>query len=154
MHFADLHGRRSYSRWPASGQSKLANLLFTYEFARRLTSRGAETLSAGCHPGYADTNLQTAGFRMEGARVMERAAHIANRIFSQTVEMGALPTLYAATAEDVRSGDYIGPSQTFASWGPPVKLASNARTPHTADAARLWAVSEELTGVRFNDLDA
>jgi len=154
MNFDDLDGRRSYGRWPAYGQSKLSNLLFAYELQRRLTARGADAISVACHPGYADTNLQTAGFRMEGARGMERAAHVANRIFSQSVEMGALPTLYAATSDEVRGGDYIGPSRMFESWGPPAKVKSNARSHDAAAAARLWNVSEDLTGVRIAALDA
>lgn len=154
MNFDDLHGRRRYSRWPTYGQSKLANLLFAYELQRRLAARGAGTISVACHPGYAETNLQTAGFRMEGAQGMERAAHLANRIFSQSAEMGALPTLYAATSDEVRGGDYIGPSRMFESWGPPTKVKSNARSHDVAAAARLWEVSEELTGVRMAMVDA
>jgi NAD(P)-dependent dehydrogenase (short-subunit alcohol dehydrogenase family) len=154
MNFDDLHGRKSYGRWTAYGQSKLANLLFAYELQRRLAARGADTISVACHPGYAATNLQTAGFRMEGARAMERVAEFVNDLLSQSAEMGALPMLYAATSPDVRGGDYIGPRDFFETWGPPAKAQSSARS-HDAEAAvHLWEASEELTGVRFTALEA
>ena len=77
---------------------------------------------------------------------------VMNRLFSQTAEMGALPTLYAATAPAVGGGDYIGPDAMFESWGHPVKVGSSARSRSVEDARRLWEVSEELTGVRFDAL--
>jgi hypothetical protein len=76
----------------------------------------------------------------------------ANGVFSQPAAMGALPTLYAATAPDVRGGDYYGPDRMFESWGHPTKVGSSARSHDAESARRLWELSEELTGVRYAGL--
>jgi NAD(P)-dependent dehydrogenase (short-subunit alcohol dehydrogenase family) len=147
--FDDLQSEKSYSKWPAYAQSKLANLLFTYELQRRLESAGKAAISVACHPGYAATNLQATGPRMAGSRVMEAIMEIGNRLFSQSAAMGALPTLYAATAPEVRGADYIGPDGFMENTGHPRKTASTTRS-HDRDAARrLWQMSEELTAVRY-----
>ena len=86
---------------------------------------------------------------MDGSRFMERAAELGNRIFSQDAAMGSLPTLFAATAPEVDGGDYIGPNRMFETWGHPTKVPSSARSRDPDAAARLWQVSEALTGVRF-----
>jgi hypothetical protein len=147
--FGDLHGERSYGKWRAYGQSKLANLLFAYELDRRLRRAGSETISVACHPGYAATDLQATGPRQEGAKRRERLMGLLNRIVAQSAEMGALPMLYAATAKDVDGGDYIGPGGFMESRGHPTHVSSNERS-HSHDVAtRLWTVSEELTGVDY-----
>ena len=149
MAWDDLHGERRYRKWAAYGQSKLANLLFTYELQRRLEAARKDAIAVAAHPGYAATNLQTAGPRMEGSTLMERISLLGNRLFSQTAELGALPTLYAAAASGVRGGDYFGPDRMFETWGHPKRVRSNARSHDRADQARLWQVSEQLTGVSF-----
>jgi len=151
IHFDDLQWERSYRRWGAYGQSKLANLLFTYELQRRCAAAGASLISVACHPGYAATNLQAAGPRMEGSTWMESLSEFANRVAAQSAAMGALPTLYAATA-DVHGGDYIGPDGFGELWGNPKKVQSNQRSHDTAAATKLWEVSEQLTGVRYTAL--
>jgi hypothetical protein len=152
MNFDDLQSERGYRRWRAYGQSKLANLLFAYELERRLVASGSDTISLACHPGYAATNLQLAGPRMDESSFMERASEWANGVFGQSAAMGALPTLYASTAPDANGGDYIGPSDYFESWGHPKKVQSSSRS-HDAEAARrLWELSESLTGVAFDAL--
>ncbi len=149
IHFDDLQSERRYQKWEAYGQSKLANLLFTYELQRRFVGAGARAIAVACHPGYSATNLQAAGPRMAGTPFMERAMAVANRLLAQSAAMGALPTLYAATAPDVHGGDYIGPGGLGEAWGYPRKVRSSARS-HDADAARrLWDESEVLTGVRY-----
>ena len=153
MNWRDLHSERSYWRWPANGQSKLANLLFTFELDRRLRRRGSATLAVGCHPGYAETNLQTAGAKLMGSSLREQGMRLMNRVFAQSAAMGALPTLYAACAEDVDGADYIGPDGLGEAWGHPKKVAASARARDRADQKRLWGISEELTGVRFEALD-
>jgi NAD(P)-dependent dehydrogenase (short-subunit alcohol dehydrogenase family) len=152
MRFDDLQGERSYGKWTAYGQSKLANLLFTHQLHRRLDAKRAETVSVACHPGYAATNLQFAGPRMQGSSLLEAGAGLMNRLFSQSAAMGALPTLYAATAPDVRGGEYFGPGGFAEMWGSPKKVRSSARSHDAADAARLWEISEDATGVRFDAL--
>jgi NAD(P)-dependent dehydrogenase (short-subunit alcohol dehydrogenase family) len=150
--FANLDGARSYGRWRAYTQSKLANLLFTYELQRRFTAAGVAAISVSCHPGWAETNLQSAGARMDGSRFGERLTDIGNRLFAQSAAMGALPTLYAATAADVNGCDYIGPRGLLGMRGAPVKVKSSARSYDASVAAQLWQVSEQLTGVRYQNL--
>ncbi len=153
MHWDDLQLERGYQRWSAYSQSKLANLLFAYELDRRLRHKGARAASTAAHPGYAATNLQFVGARMDGSRFMERFFVLGNRLLGQSAADGALPTLYAATSPDVASGDYVGPSRMFEAWGSPKKVGSSARSHDAADARRLWERSEELTGVRMAALD-
>ncbi len=149
MRFDDLQGERSYGKWSAYGQSKLANLLFHFELQRRFEAAGADAISVACHPGWAATNLQTAGPRMQGSGWMERLAGLGNRLFAQSAAMGALPTLYAAAAPEVRGGDYIGPDGFMENAGYPKRVGSSRRARDRAAAARLWEVSEALTGVRY-----
>jgi NAD(P)-dependent dehydrogenase (short-subunit alcohol dehydrogenase family) len=148
---ADLNSERGYRRWVAYGRSKTANLLFTHELARRLAAAGSDVVAAAAHPGYAATNLQTAGPLAEGRRGAERLMALANRVIAQPAEAGALPTLYAATAPGVRPDSFTGPS--LAMWrGAP---APSWRAPWTLDdraGRRLWTASEQLTGVSYDAL--
>jgi hypothetical protein len=152
IRFDDLNWEKGYRKWLAYGQSKLANLLFAYELQRRLDAAGAQLISVACHPGYAATNLQLAGPRMEGSSLMEFLSQLSNRLVAQSAAMGALPTLYAATAPDVRGGDYIGPDGLFENWGYPKKVRSNRQSHDHEAARRLWEISERLTGVRYDAL--
>ena len=149
INFDDLQSERSYSKWGAYGQSKLANLLFAYELQRKLDAAGSGTISVAAHPGYASTNLQSVGPQMEGSKLGERTMSAANRVLAQSAAMGALPEVYAATSPDVRGGDYIGPDGFMGQKGFPQKVGSNSRSYDQRVAARLWAVSEELTGVSY-----
>ncbi len=149
IHWDDLQLERSYGKWHAYAQSKLANLLFAFELDRRLRKAGASVISVAAHPGYAATNLQAVGARMEGARISEKIFALGNKLFAQSAAMGALPTLYAATAAAVQGGDYFGPDGFSEMWGHPRKVGSTARSKDLADAARLWELSEKLTDVRF-----
>jgi NAD(P)-dependent dehydrogenase (short-subunit alcohol dehydrogenase family) len=139
INFDDLNGERRYVRQSAYAQSKLANLLFTYELQRRLATAGQETLAVATHPGWASTNLPRYSFYIR----------LLDPLLSQTAAMGALPTLYAATALDVHGGDYVGPGGFLELHGHPKKVKSSARSHDEAVARRLWAVSEELTQVRY-----
>ncbi|WP_217177124.1 oxidoreductase [Streptomyces sp. AC495_CC817] len=149
----DLNSERKYGRWLAYGRSKTANLLFTHELARRLAASGSEVVAAAAHPGYASTNLQTAGPSAEGRRGVERFMRVGNRFFAQSAQDGALPTLYAATAPAVRPDSFVGPS--FAMWrGAP---SPSPRAPWTSDdrmSERLWTASEQLTGITYDELKA
>lgn len=144
--FDDLQGERSYGRWRAYGQSKLANLLFMAELDRRLRASASPIRSVAAHPGYAATNLQFAAVPSHEAFLMS----IGNRIFAQSAAMGALPTLYAATHPAAESGTYIGPDGLFEMRGYPTVVTSSAAARDESAAARLWAASEELTGVSFD----
>jgi NAD(P)-dependent dehydrogenase (short-subunit alcohol dehydrogenase family) len=154
IRFDDLHGIKRYGRWSAYGQSKLANLLFTYELARRLEARRLTQISVACHPGYAATDLQFVASRMDGSRLLALGSAIGNRILAQSAAAGALPTVVAALSPDVRGGDYIGPDGFAEMWGAPKKVSSNARSRSESDARRLWEVSEAETGVSYEALSA
>jgi NAD(P)-dependent dehydrogenase (short-subunit alcohol dehydrogenase family) len=148
----DLNSERGpYRKWIAYARSKTANLLFTHELARRLADIGSDVVAAAAHPGYASTNLQTAGPKLEGRKGAERFMEIGNRVFAQSAEAGALPSLYAATAPDVRPDAFIGPS--FAMWrGSPGKSWRAGWTHNDTAAERLWAATERLTGVTYDAL--
>lgn len=154
LNFADLNWSKGYTPQKAYGRSKLANLLFTYELQRRLDAQGEKVLSVASHPGYAATNLQTAGAIMEGKKNRERMSLLMNRIFAQSAEMGALPTLYAATMPDVKGGQYFGPGGLVEMRGYPKVVGSNKKSNDPELAAKLWSVSEELTGVTFSTTQA
>jgi NAD(P)-dependent dehydrogenase (short-subunit alcohol dehydrogenase family) len=153
--FDDLQAERSYRPWPAYEQSKLANAMFVLELDRRLRAAGLDVVSAGAHPGFAATNLQVTGPRSGGGGLMARGMGLATRLFAQPARDGALPVLDAATAENVRGGEYFGPDGPGEMRGRHPKLVQFSRAAHDeAAAARLWAVSEELTGVTFEALTA
>jgi NAD(P)-dependent dehydrogenase (short-subunit alcohol dehydrogenase family) len=144
--FADLHGEERYDPWAAYAQSKLANLLFAYELDRRY---GDEVTSVGCHPGYAATNLQYRAPEKRGSRVRKALMRAANALFAQSAERGALPMAYAATADDVEGGDYVGPGGLMNVRGSPETQRSSGRSYDEETARRLWDVSEDLTGVEY-----
>ncbi|MFF4901615.1 oxidoreductase [Streptomyces sp. NPDC001068] len=142
----DVNSERRYRRWVAYARSKTANLLFVHELTRRVDAHGGDLVAAAAHPGYAATELQTAGPRAEGRRGAERLMRAANAVFAQSAEAGALPTLYAATAPGVRPDSFTGPSTVMWRGAP----APSRRAPWTRDdtmARRLWEASEQLTGV-------
>lgn len=145
----DLHFDEGYDPWRAYGQSKLANLLFTYELDRRLRAAGRDAIAAACHPGYASTNLQAAGPRMERKPVKTALMRLGNKLIGQSARVGSWPTLYAATAPDVEGGDFIGPRGPFELAGAPKKVRSNDASRDTDTARRLWTLSEQLTGVEL-----
>lgn len=150
MNLDDPNFERSrYNKWDAYGKSKLANLLFTFELVRRLEAAGKPVTVAAAHPGYSATNLQFVGPAQENSAIGRAMMSIGNRLFGQSAAMGALPSLYAATAPDVASGDYYGPGGFQQIGGYPVKVGCRraARDPQTA--AQLWDVSERLTGVKY-----
>ena len=136
--------RRRYQRWPAYGQSKVANLLFILELDRRLTAVGSTVRALAAHPGYSATNLQS----HSGSPVLDRMMAVGNRIFAQSQDMGALPTVYAAS-QDLPGGSYVGPNGRSETRGYPTLVGRSAQASDTKLAAALWQASEELTGVGF-----
>jgi NAD(P)-dependent dehydrogenase (short-subunit alcohol dehydrogenase family) len=148
----DLMGERGYSPWRAYAQSKLANLLFLRELQRRADAAGVPLLSVGAHPGYAATNLQLAGPRMQGSRLREGVSRLLNAVVAQPAAHGAWPTLRAATDPDARGGDYYGPGGFAEQRGHPVRVGRSPQAMDDADAAWLWERSVELTGVPFDAL--
>ena len=150
--FDDLQSERRYRAWPAYGQSKLANLLFTFELQRRLEAAGADTTAVAAHPGISDTNLAGSTGGIAG-RLMKLTQPFA-KVFSQNAHAGALPTVRAATDPSVRGGEYYGPDGFMEQRGAPVRVEPNASATDAAVAKRLWEVSVGLTGVPFLSLDA
>lgn len=144
IHFEDLQWDRSYSRAGAYGQSKLANLMFTYELQRRLAVRGAATVAAAAHPGVSNTELVRNSPTLVRAP-MDRLAPL----LTQPAAMGALPTLRAATDPAVLGGQYYGPSGRGEVRGHPRVVTSSPESYDLTVQQRLWAVSEDLTGVSF-----
>lgn len=145
MDFDDLQSERGYSRWVAYGQSKLANLLFALELDRRLRAARLPLASVAAHPGYAATNLQFSGPPAYQRPFM----WLGNLLIAQSAEKGALPLLYAATFPGLPSGSYVGPDGLAEGRGYPTLVSPSAAAQDAASAARLWEISETLTGVRF-----
>jgi NAD(P)-dependent dehydrogenase (short-subunit alcohol dehydrogenase family) len=144
IHFDDLQWEKRYDRVAAYGQSKLANLLFTYALQRRLDAAGAPTIAVASHPGLSDTEL----IRNMPA-VLRLPTQVVYPLIAQSAERGAHPTLRAATDPAVAGGEYYGPSGFQETRGHAVKVGSSAQSHDEAIQDRLWDVSEELTGVTF-----
>jgi NAD(P)-dependent dehydrogenase (short-subunit alcohol dehydrogenase family) len=140
----DLNWEQGYKRHAAYGQAKLANLLFMAELQRRLDEAGSPVRSVGAHPGWAATTLQT----RSGNRVEDALMVIGNRLVAQSGDMGAEPTLYAATA-DIPGNSYAGPDGRFELRGHPRLVGRSKAATDTLTARRLWELSEDLTGVSF-----
>ncbi len=146
MDFDDLMGERTYGQMRAYQQSKLANLLFTFELQRRADTAGVNLLSVAAHPGFASTNLGHSGNPLMALAV--RVAQLA----AQPAAQGALPTLCAATAPDVQGAEYFGPDGRGEQRGYPQRVRASAAAQDEAAAKRLWDESEKLTGVRYEAL--
>jgi NAD(P)-dependent dehydrogenase (short-subunit alcohol dehydrogenase family) len=142
---------RTYDPLSAYGQAKLANLMFSAELDRRARAAGLDLVSVAAHPGYTATSLTTnmAGSREAGpiATAIEFFGELGSRYVAQSVAFGALPTLYAATAPEVRGGDYYGPDGLFEIRGHPGRAHPPRAAGDTDVSARLWQVTAELTRV-------
>ncbi len=144
MDFDNLNADKGYKAMPAYGQSKLANLLFTFELQRRLEAAGSNVTATAAHPGWTGTDLQ----RHSGL------FRFLNTFFAQTPPMGALPTLRAATEPTAEGGDYFGPKGFYEMRGYPVNVGTTPAAKNEFDARRLWEVSENLTRVSFAGLSS
>jgi len=143
--FDDLQSEKSYSRFGAYSQSKVANIFFTRELQKRLDHAGAPILSVVAHPGVAATNLFSFGFGPLNA-----IAKFFVGLFGQSAAMGALPQLYAAVAPDVQGAEYFGPRSGMKGYPGRVNPVPYALDEQVG--ARLWEVSEQLTNVHYDDL--
>lgn len=138
--FSDLNWeKRDYKTSSAYGDSKLANLYFTYEMAEKFKDDPNAPIVLAAHPGWTKTDLQK----------HSRLFRMLNPFFSQGVTMGVLPTLRAAFDPDAKSGNYFGPSGWKEMKGHPVKVKSNKLSRNFDLAKKLWKTSEELTGVKY-----
>ena len=146
--FDDPMGQRRYGKWKAYGQSKLANLLFTSELQRRLDRTGSSIRAVAAHPGFAATDLVFD--RVPAHRsVRDRVIGWGTGTLAQSAQMGALPTLYAATMPDLPGDSYIGPDGWMEQKGHPKRVDRSSAAKDRAAAERLWTLSEECTGVRY-----
>ncbi len=140
LNFEDLNWEtRKYDTQKAYGDSKLANLYFTYELARRLNKKGDHPRITAAHPGWTATALQRHSALMSGM----------NKFFAQRVHMGVLPTLRAAFDEEAKAGEFYGPSGVMHMRGYPVAHTSNKLSYDETISRELWKRSEEMTGIKF-----
>lgn len=151
INFADLNATTNYDKARAYSQAKVANLLFAFELQRKFEAHPVDAISVAAHPGYAATNLQFVGPQMQGSRFLHTVMSLANRYVAQSAAMGALPLLYAATVPDVKGGEYFGPDGFSEMRGYPTRVTSNVESQDQEVSRRLWAVSEEMTGVNYEE---
>jgi NAD(P)-dependent dehydrogenase (short-subunit alcohol dehydrogenase family) len=142
IHFEDINWEKTYDKWKAYAQSKLANLLFTYELDRQFKAHKINAIATVAHPGFAETNLS----RYSGFVVK----YLANKLLAQSAEMGSLPIVRAATEKDAKGGEYYGPTKMGEMRGYPELVKSNNASYDTQAAKKLWDISEKLTGVHFD----
>ena len=149
FNFDDPMSEKKYRAWRAYGQSKLANLLFTTEFSRRLELGDYSVGAVAAHPGFTATNLQGVASKMRGNSLEFHVTAFVNRIIARGPDMGALPILFAATAPGLANDSYIGPADKWQTRGYPTLVARNGAAHDALQARRLWDWSEEITGVTY-----
>ena len=149
FNFDDPMGTKKYRAWGAYGQSKLANLLFTTEFSRRLELGDYSVDAVAAHPGFSATNLQGAASKMRGNSLEFRVTQLMNSVIAQSAEMGALPILFAATAPGLPNDSFVGPADKWQTRGYPTLVDRTAAAKDALSARRLWDWSEEITGVIY-----
>ncbi|HEY1016962.1 MAG TPA: oxidoreductase [Herpetosiphonaceae bacterium] len=150
LDFGDLQAERRYQPWAVYSQSKLAMLVFAMELQRRSDANGWGLVSVAAHPGWARTDLIANGPAAgAGRRLMLAMENVIFPLLGQSAAAGALPTLYAATAPEVRGGEYYGPLGAGERRGAPGRAEISQQAWDLAAAARLWEESERLTGVSF-----
>lgn len=148
IHFDDLlfDDGKSYDPMESYRQSKMANLLFTYELQRRLEKAGSKTITAAAHPGVSITNLAN---HLEG-KLMYKVFMLFSGFITHPPSQGALPQIRASVDPEVQGGTYYGPDRMGEMKGDPVLVESTKPSHDPDDAKRLWEISEQMTGVKFN----
>ena len=149
FNFQDPMGIKKYRAWNTYGQSKLANLLFTTEFSRRLELGDYSVGAVAAHPGFSATNLQGAASKMRGNSLEFRVTQLMNSVIAQSAEMGALPILFAATAPGLPNDSFVGPADKWQTRGYPTLVDRTDAAKDPLSARRLWDWSEEITGVNY-----
>ena len=130
--------KRRYFNWKAYGDSKIANLYFTFELMRKIQDKNLDMIATSAHPGLTDTELAKSA-----------VSRLFNKLMAQKGAMGALPTLRAATGSATKNGQYFGPSGLGEWKGYPVLVSPSNRAQDTEIARKLWAISESMTGLKF-----
>jgi NAD(P)-dependent dehydrogenase (short-subunit alcohol dehydrogenase family) len=138
---------RGYTLSAGYSQSKLANLIFMTELHRRAGAAGLSLVSVAAHPGMCDTELVANSMRMRGIPALTAIMSWGSRLVCQSVERGALSQLYAATAPDVRGGEYFGPQWGFELFGPPGRIPVRSAALNQENGRHLWDLTAELTGI-------
>lgn len=149
IHFDDLNLNKGYGRARGYAQSKLANLMFGLELQRWLTAQGSSIQSLIVHPGMSATNLVNTTLNSEKHTLLGRWAERLTPWVAQDPATGSLPTLWAATSDQVKGGEYFGPRYALEIFGPPKAASMTRYAADPAPAKRLWDVSESLTGIQF-----
>ena len=149
MNFEDLHGRAPTAAGPPTAGRSWPTCCSCSSSGGAPSAAGTELVSVAAHPGYAATELQTRGARMDGSRIMELGTVLANKVLAQDAAAGARPTLFAATEPGLASGAYIGPDGIGEMHGHPKLVGTSGRARSEADARRLWELSERETGVEY-----
>ena len=148
LDLADLDfERRRYGAWLSYGQSKTANLLFTFELDRRARAAGLDLVSVAAHPGLSNTELTSNMMRSRGAELLGQVADFAIGLVSQSAEHGAMPQLYAATAPGVTGGQFYGPDGFQQMRGHPTLVRASRQASDPGTASRLWELTAERSGV-------
>lgn len=153
LNFDDLNGRKSYRRWQAYGQSKLANLVFALDLQAMISEAGLDMKSMAAHPGVAATNLTTAGNSLDSGLMgllSKPALKLSDILIAQDAEAGALPVLRAATDPGLAGGTYVGCDGPGETRGKPVIVAPRKLALNRKVAGRLWQASVEATGVEYD----
>jgi NAD(P)-dependent dehydrogenase (short-subunit alcohol dehydrogenase family) len=147
MEWDNLQSEKSYSPWGAYNMSKLANILFARELDRRAREAHSKLMSVAVHPGISKTNIAAPGTDFKS-----RFVKLLGGLLFQNDEMGALPTLYAATAPEAQGGEYIGPDGRGEMGGHPKVVQPRPQALDEQAGRKLWTVSEQLTGVVYPPL--
>ena len=145
INFADINSHKSYSRWLVYGQSKLSNLLFTLQLDKLIKKSDSKLRAISVHPGYSNTALQS----KTGKKVQDKFMEFANKRIAQSEEQGSWPSLFAIT-EDVPGNSFIGPDGFGEIKGHPTYVKRSRRAQDLEVAEKLWQLSEELTGIKYN----
>jgi NAD(P)-dependent dehydrogenase (short-subunit alcohol dehydrogenase family) len=153
IRFDDLHAAHGYDPYGAYAQSKLASILFAFELDRLARSRHVPLISVAVHPGLSPTGLQSAGPGLGHTPLPTRMKLSLFRLIGQPPAHAAWPSLYAAAAPDVTGGSFYGPGGPSGIRGAPTRQNPSTRAHDTTIARRLWQTSEELTGVRYHELE-
>ncbi|MFW9906916.1 MAG: oxidoreductase [Candidatus Thorarchaeota archaeon] len=150
INFKTLNEKNGYSRSGVYGQSKLANLLFTYELQRKFKEHNIDAIAVGVHPGYTATNLQSNGPSVGGFSIWKWLYKITNPLLAQDVKKGCLPLLYGAVGPGLEGGEYIGPNGRGGFRGYPKRVNSSKASYDLDLAKKLWEISEELTRCKYD----
>ncbi len=146
IQFDDMNWDKNYSANPAYSQSKLANVMYGLELARRLDAAGSKVTSISCHPGYSATNLQSTG----PTGVFKIVYKISNALAAQKASDGAIPEVLAAAGNEAVNGAYYGPTKLGETRGPVGDCRISDAAQDVEAGARLWSLSEELLDMTWD----